>query len=329
MGFGPRAPQPFALVQGESLLFRYDEGCPTELVFTVDSIAVLPPNSNEEDYPKVHGVEKVPEHAPPALAAAVPDSSFDRAFPLVANLLLTCGHLEVGHGSSVFGKAKNGEEDWLHCWGGGGEYPSYTSSIEGKVPFDDADEFWCCLEKGIGVQTGPNFPCAITKKTYRAADGSTQTKEVQDTHSSVHLRPFPASFPAANFPSEYHDDGFIGMGHDTGFGGLRDDLGGMKLVKMRSRWAFNFQLAPDWRRNDPPAFSFKAAFPKCARWLTHEQGNAHWLSWRKGVLTAYKTKNGMRKVLTPHCQTMKHDSVHAAFAELESKLQLPKSWGKK
>jgi hypothetical protein len=63
--------------------------------------------------------------------------------------------------------------------------------------------------------------------------------------------------------------------------------------------------------------------------LTHEQGNAHWLSWRKGVLTAYKTKNGMRKVLTPHCQTMKHDSVHAAFAELESKLQLPKSWGKK
>ena len=65
MGFGPQAPQPFALVQGESLLFRYDEGCPTELVFTVDSIAVLPPNSNEEDYPKVHGVEKVPEHGQP------------------------------------------------------------------------------------------------------------------------------------------------------------------------------------------------------------------------------------------------------------------------
>ena len=42
MGFAQ--PKQFELVVGESLLFRYDEGSPTELVFTIDrysSAAVL------------------------------------------------------------------------------------------------------------------------------------------------------------------------------------------------------------------------------------------------------------------------------------------------
>lgn len=42
MGFAQ--PEQFVLVVGESLLFRYDEGSPTELVFTIDrysSAAVL------------------------------------------------------------------------------------------------------------------------------------------------------------------------------------------------------------------------------------------------------------------------------------------------
>ncbi len=37
-------PKQFVLTEGESILFRYDEGTPTELVFTVDRYAlkVLP-----------------------------------------------------------------------------------------------------------------------------------------------------------------------------------------------------------------------------------------------------------------------------------------------
>ena len=50
--FGYHAPSSFVLAVGAVMVFRYDEGCPTELTVTVDSIAPMAAGASAGDFPR-------------------------------------------------------------------------------------------------------------------------------------------------------------------------------------------------------------------------------------------------------------------------------------
>lgn len=284
------------------------------------SIGPMPASDTAADYPRVTGVARVPERAAPAPAAAPGAMTFDSAFPSISARLMQ-NKFDVGCGSDLFG-----DKNWLMGFGSnanGGKCPSFTFFAEGTVPFDDANEFWWCMEQGTVAQLGDEN-LSISKITFRRDDGSTHAVEKVDPDFSVILRAFPAACDPASFPTEYRDDLYVDVldiVHSKSPHG--------KQVSHQERWAFNYQLPPDWQATQP-TFSFADAFPKCALWLTHSTPGqrSHWFRIEHGVIAAFNTKNGNKKVLQPVCQTHSHDTMHAAWAEMEAVLALPRAWGK-
>jgi hypothetical protein len=73
-------------------------------------------------------------------------------------------------------------------------------------------------------------------------------------------------------------------------------------------------------------FSFNKQFPKCNAWLTYSSSISYYMTLEFGILKAMKGKFNPRKGENVLYQTLKHDSLHAVFADMESQLVLPKSW---
>ncbi len=91
---------------------------------------------------------------------------------------------------------------------------------------------------------------------------------------------------------------------------------------------FNYALPSNWR-SDPNLnvnFSFVKQFPKCAKWLTHSTSIYYWMKLEHGVLSAIKGRSQMKKEDKVVFQTMKHDTLHALFVDMESQLVIPKGW---
>ena len=73
-------------------------------------------------------------------------------------------------------------------------------------------------------------------------------------------------------------------------------------------------------------FSFNKQFPKCNAWLTYSSSIAYYMTLEFGILKAMKGKINPKKGENVVHETLKHDSLHALFADMESQLVLPKSW---
>jgi hypothetical protein len=146
--------------------------------------------------------------------------------------------------------------------------------------------------------------------------------EERNSDSSVILQAYPTNLPSSEYKPEMMKDLMWEEWGST----IKVD----PTVASWSRWAFNFSLPVDWR-TDPrnTAFSFTAQFPKCALWLTHPTSSAHWLSLERGVLCAIKGKNNPQGANNVVHKTLKHDTLHAVFADMEEQLILPVSWNYK
>jgi hypothetical protein len=243
--------------------------------------------------------------------------SLDAAFPRLCRTLLDSGvRMDIGTG--------NGPDpcQWLTIWGGGGECPAYQSSVLVPKVFPDMDELWHTLERGIAEQTAPGFPEHNIVMKIQRPNGEIYEKTrgggIGRTRFSIHCRAYPSTTPVSEYGPEmiksYRPDDY----------GLPQ---GDKVIESWASWCFNFALPRNWRSGpDVPNCSFVKCFPKCALWLTHPSKTALWMSCERGVLSAMKGKFKLREGPNVVHKTLKHSSVHAMFADMESQIELPKSW---
>jgi hypothetical protein len=136
------------------MIFFYDEGSPTRLFVTFDSITTIPDDLNVEEYPRMLGVESAASievkrrriDEQPLLTAI----KMDDALPALAHRLLRENvHLEIGKGIAM-------DDRWAVIWGGSPN-PAYQSSLECVVPFEDMDECVYCFEEVV-IDCSSNLP---------------------------------------------------------------------------------------------------------------------------------------------------------------------------
>jgi hypothetical protein len=133
------------IYEGMNMIFLYDEGSPTRLFMTIDSICPIPEGTSLESYPRMLGTESAVDVAckrrrideQPLLTA----SRMDDAMPSLAHRLLREHgiHLEIGKGLAM-------DDRWAVIWGGSPK-PAYQSSLECVAPFDDMDECLYCFDE--------------------------------------------------------------------------------------------------------------------------------------------------------------------------------------
>lgn len=248
----------------------------------------------------------------------------DAAYPNLHYRIFNDGPITFNFGTGSGGNIRSESGQWGLCWGGGGNetghlYPAYTSSIEINEAFQDVDEFWECLDRGIARQVCEDHPtCDYVTRTKDKNTGRVtiepKINEHIGTQFTVHLVPYPSSCPPSNYKEEYRDE-------NEGMLTCNSNLGTL------SRWGFSFALPRDWRdsvRNH--TFSFAAQFPKCAKWLTFST-KYYWMRIEAGKLAAFNKKSSAKGDV-PVYETMKQKSLHLMFLDMEQMIQLPASWEK-
>lgn len=315
---------PAMLGAGSELLFCYDEGSPTVLAVTFEEVSALPDGKSLTDYPakKIDPLDEV-RNAKKRRIESLPKLtiSMDEAYPTLCEQVMRRGvRLDIGLGCDPC--AGKGVGNYAMLWGGG-NCPSFTSSIECPYPFENVDEMFLCFEKGIIKQSEPNHPAMIIRKTLKNLTTGVVSEEVKEMKEmEVHLRPYAASVDPATYKSEYIQTDMFAM--DSLYRGNKD----MKTLKEEERWAFNFALdaaeLPQLLHN--VNFSFARQFPKCTKWLVHPSKQSHWFSLEHGSLKAMKHKCVVGKQTEPIYETAKYSNVHDMFADMEEQLVLPKSW---
>ena len=326
-------PNGFILGEGDELFFSYDEGSPTYMITRIERIDVLSPLPCKEDYPRPvsgYGIEDDISRAKRARLSAIPvlTVEMDEAYPDMCKRLFQRGvAMSIGLGSG----GRKGQ--WATIWGGG-KNPAYQSSLECLCAFENMDEAFLTFDKGIQAQMAVGHPCMKQLKIYKDLTTGMETSECSFCWSDteIHVRPYPHSVPPSMFADEY----FNVPAFESCFGSTSPKEGDVadqnkKLLKKRDRWAFNFRLSEQDMATlqDPSRFSFVKQFPKCSMWLSHPSKTAHWMSFEMGVLEAVKGQSSMGKPKNVVHQTSKYTSLHAAFADMEDMIVLPKSWIKK
>lgn len=209
----PVLPTEYRIKEGTDLIFRYDEGSPTVLAVTVESIKPMPADKKAEDYPLVKAEEADPaagEKRKRISEAAVLTITMDEAYPLLANRLLKESRvaLNIGRGSDEIPNKNVDDSFWGRIWGGGSSETcnaAYDRSVEIPRPFSNIDEAWLCLEKGIDTQMSPGHPC-VEKITERKSRTTGQLYREVDKERmkdfTVVLRPYPSSVPRSEYLQE-------------------------------------------------------------------------------------------------------------------------------
>lgn len=311
------------VLEGMELLFVYDLGSTTFLGLTIESIAPMPVGRVAADYPRPKDDPRAGENERKrqrCSQAPLDGLSLDKAFPRLCTTLLATGvRLDIGKGNGCDGSP------WLTIWGGGGEYPGYQSSVLVEDVFPDMDELWHTLERGIAKQTGPGFPEHRVLKKIQRPNGEIYEECNDDgpdrTRISVHCQAYCSTTPTSEYRPEMTKCPFSSGSHEYGL--PKGDI----VIESWSTWCFNFALPRDWRSApDLPNCSFVKCFPKCALWLTHPSKIAFWMSCERGVLSAMKGKFKFGVGPNVVHKTLKHNSVHAMFADMESQIELSKSW---
>lgn len=169
--------------------------------------------------------------------------------------------------------------------------------------------------QGIKKQVGPDGPKLINRKISRKENGELEEKEVVHDFN-IHVRPYPRATPPEAFLKETYAD--LSM---HGF----DTSARAKTLSSESTWAFNFVLEQGWEHRKQN-FSFVRHFPKCSQWLTRPTKSSHWFNLEHGVLSAGKGKVTRKKSPDVQYKTLKHDSLHNLFTDMEMHLSIPKSW---
>jgi hypothetical protein len=104
-----------------------------------------------------------------------------------------------------------------------------------------------------------------------------------------------------------------------------DDTKKITFLSRESTWGFSNVLEAGWEYRKQN-FSFVRHFPKCSQWLTRPNKSGHWMSLEHGVLSAGKGKVTRKKSPTLQYKTLKHDSLHKLFTDMELHIVIPKSW---
>ena len=312
---------------GDELLFCYDEGSPTHIAVTIENVSVVPPTLSRQDYPRavsgVH-VEDATSRAKRARVDALPVLTIrmDDMYPDLHRRLLQEHRvlLRIGRGSEH-------NNIWAKIWGGG-DMAAYVSSLECLVPFEYLDEAFLAFDRGIAAQIAPGHPYHLNKCVYedKVTHEVTTVNENVSEDFTIHVRPYPRSFPVSQYEKEYMLDEMHHIGFDTGV--MRNKDSQKKLLRKYFRWAFNFALSDEDSTllSDPNAFSFTKQFPKCAMWLSRGAGTAYWMQMESGVLKAIKGKPSPRKPENVVYCSAKHTTLHSMFADIEDQMALPKSW---
>lgn len=289
-----------------NFVFCYDEGSPTHVYVSILSIREMDINADIiTNYPRSLSALNTESQTErnnliTSLANKNNGQTMDTAYPKLCQLLISRrSKFEFGNGTA------NG---FVHLWGDSTDDQAYQSCIHGLASFDNMDEFFLCLEKGIIQQQGPDYPKYISKTTIREADGSISVTEVA-RNSRVHLRPYPTSVNSSSYADEYFDDSFRKEKH---------------MLKLETRWAAAFSLDANWKSQEH--FSFHQQFPKCAKWLTYNPKKSYRMVFEAGILSLMTSKQVHGKDSKVDYKSMKHANVHDAFADIEVQLVLPKSW---
>lgn len=352
------------LTQGMELLFTYDLGTTILLLATIDSITDTSPTPSKV-YPSIfisdNDALTIQNKLIQINSLPVRTIRMDQAYPnLKVRLFDEHGvSFNFGHGGAPSEEAVRGGKDWGSCFGGGmtlinsidgldentnlndvrglienamanQSMPAYTTSIIVPTAFEDIDEFFQCLEEGIGKQMGEGHPSAdrmtkytdkVTGTVREVVNGDGDAKFGSKRKFTVHLYPYPSSFPTAEYKSEWHYN-------SGGSEKLNITTGNLEKVITFTRWSFSFALSPNWKDNSSHTFSFANQFPKCAKWLTHDTDKYYWMLISRKKLFAFNRKAGPKT--KPCFETIiKHTSIHDMFAEMEVMLELPKAWNAK
>ena len=324
---------PYKIKEGSDLRFKYDEGTPTHLMATIESITPLPDGKTVANYPakKVDPMEHLVGEKRKRLAEIpVLTITMDEAYPsLRFRLLLEHGvRLEIGNGSDPM-PSKIAECVWARIWGGDAQ-AAYDRSLECFHAFDDMDEAWLCFDRAIQKQTSPDFPAMTRVKEYKRRTTGEVYRQSDDCclDLGVVANVLPAAVPKQLYKKEMERDLPT---YNTGLPNADED----PLQRAWSRYCFNFALDGDWQnqqeeedeqRAAAPNFSFIKQFPKCTAWLTHPCGTSHWMFLERGVLHAVKGKHNPKTGENVVHRTLKHTSLHALFTDMEDQLVLPKAW---
>jgi len=312
------------ITENMDLLFRYDEGSPTHLMTTIESIAPMPEGKNVNQYPAkktdpnehLVGAKRKRIEETPALTIPM-----DEAYPFLRDRLLHEHRvsLEMGRGSDPI-PDKLQDAYWARIWGGDPRC-SCDRSLESRLPFENLNEAFFCFDRAIQMQVSPDFPACtgVTEYKNRLTGAVCRRDRNSCLDLSVTANVLPAAAPKSAYAEEMEKSMMTPVHRPATDG---DD------VPQRSwmRYCFNFALQEDWRsRADLPDFSFTKQFPKVTAWLTRPGTTSHWLSIERGVMCAVKGKNNPRAAHNVVHKTLKHTSLQAMFTEMEELLVLAKS----
>ena len=349
------------LHEGNDMVFRYDEGTPTEMYVSIERVKVLDDTSPQvlDTYPmydndcvEISEAEKKRRRIASEMSdiegnvsaaekgklrkiiSEMPiecNKRMDEALPFLSRRLCKENGVKMvlGRGHDPFLV-----DQFCRIWGGASDELApcaYISSLISEKEFTDMDECVYAFDRGIEKQMSPGFPIDTTLETYREADGSTiveeRFKNRSDMQFRVHVRPYPLAVPRSAYKEEMID----GLIHcDIG---IPSRPGDRKLIQRRSRWAFNYSLADADSFSLEEAtkdFSFSKQFPKCAKWIsypyTSSKNTYAWFEIECGKLNAYKGKAKRDNSHSHSYSTMKHDNLHDMFIDMEKQLVMPKSW---